>query len=78
MYLLRQAITESKWFFKYGLRYELKRQQERFLFWLARKVPARLHYYIFITDGVDTIKDDEIVPEVNYVDLLKRHPGFRN
>jgi hypothetical protein len=40
--------------------------------WCAGRLPRWLVYRAFIRAGVETIHDDEVVPEVRYVDLLQR------
>lgn len=38
----------------------------------SRLLPQRVRYWAFISSGVQTIRPDEAVPSVRYVDLLSR------
>lgn len=46
--------------------------EEALWLWLAHRLPRRLAYWSFIDTGVRLIRDDEVVPEVRYTDLLER------
>lgn len=43
-------------------------------FWriLAHRLPKRLAYWSYIDSGVRVMRSDEVVPEVTYMDILKR------
>lgn len=40
----------------------------------AALLPKRLRYAVLISCGVRAIRDDEVVPDVKYMDILKRTP----
>lgn len=39
---------------------------------IARSLPESIRYWVFIQYAVDRIRPDEVVPDVRYMDLLKR------
>lgn len=41
---------------------------------IADRLPVSVLYWAFIRTGVKAIKGNEIVPDVRYVDILKRIP----
>lgn len=47
--------------------------------WGAQKVaahlPKRVRYWVFVQQGSAAMLDDEVVPEVRYMDLLVRIPA---
>jgi hypothetical protein len=45
-------------------------------FWrpLARRVPARLRYWVLIDIGARAILSDEVVPNVRFTEVLNRVP----
>jgi hypothetical protein len=55
-----------------SLRERLNRTGEWVLRGVAHRLPRRLAYWSFIDTGVRYIKNDEVVPEVHYTDLLQR------
>lgn len=57
------------------LREKLRRSRERLEFRAARLVPQRIAYWVFVQLGVDAIRPDEVVPEVEYMTVLSRIPG---
>lgn len=57
------------------LRERLSRTREAFWRGLAHRLPRPLAYWSFIDTGVRHIENDEIVPDVTYVTLLKRMGG---
>lgn len=65
----------SSW--RWEFRYQLDKFEERIWLWIARRLPKRLAYWSFINSGVSVIKDNEVVPEVEYVTVLQRLP-YRN
>jgi len=42
---------------------------------IARRVPARVRYWVFIQVGSAAIRADEIVPDARFMDLLARTDG---
>lgn len=54
------------------IRWWWARRREAMAIWCAGRLPRWLVYRAFIRAGVETIHDDEVVPEVRYVDLLQR------
>lgn len=40
--------------------------------WIARRLPKRVVYWAFILKGARHIKGDEVVPEVPFVEVLRR------
>lgn len=48
--------------------------KDRFYTWLAWRLPRCLVYWVLIRAGVTTIGDNEIVPEVTFVDVIQRWP----
>lgn len=59
-----------------SFRERLNRTSEAALMWLAHRLPRRLAYWSFIDSGVRLMRDDEVVPEVHYTDLLSRAGGW--
>ena len=57
------------------LRERLNRTGEWALREIARRVPRRLAYWVFIDQGVRHIRSDEVVPEVTYMEILQRLPA---
>lgn len=55
-----------------ALRERLNRTVEAFWMSLAHRLPRPLAYWSFIDSGVRYMRDDEIVPEVHYAELLQR------
>lgn len=39
---------------------------------VAKRLPKSVIYWSFINVGIDHIKDNEIVPEVKYTEILQR------
>ena len=46
--------------------------REDLLMLAARMVPHRVRYWCMVLEGVDAIRDNEIVPDVTFVDVLSR------
>lgn len=40
--------------------------------WVARHLPQRIRYWVFIQLGVEHIQPNEIVPEMEYTKILAR------
>jgi hypothetical protein len=57
---------------KVDARYELEKARDKTLLWLAGKVPTRLAYWVYVDYGMSRIRDEEVVPEVRYAELLGR------
>jgi len=55
-----------------SLRERLNRTGELVLIKIAHHLPRRLAYRSYIDTGVRHIRDDEVVPEVTYMDILQR------
>jgi hypothetical protein len=55
-----------------SLRERLNRTGEWAMRGIAHRLPRRLAYWSFIDTGSRYMRTDEIVPEVPYMDLLKR------
>lgn len=56
----------------YLVREWLRRRREDAENGLARLVPKRIAYWVFIQQGIKHIRPDEVVSEVAYMDVLKR------
>lgn len=54
------------------LRERLSRTGEAIVRGIAHRLPRRLAYWSFIDTGVRHMRDDEVVPEVRFMDVLKR------
>lgn len=52
-------------------RYELDKRREKFWLGLARLVPRKLAFWVYIVQGARYMGND-VVPEVTYVELLER------
>lgn len=48
------------------------RSTDRFVTWVAGRLPRRLLRAAVVRAGVETIRDDEVVPEVPYTTVLQR------
>lgn len=55
-----------------SLRERLNRTSVAAIAGLAHRLPRRLAYWSFIDSGVRYMRDDEVVPEVRYMDLVQR------
>ena len=53
-------------------RYELDKRRTFTWLWVARHVPSRLAYWVYIVQGSRAMNDTDIVPEVRYAELLQR------
>lgn len=56
----------------YPLRERLSRTGELVWLKIAHRLPRRLAYWSFIDSGVRHIRNDEVVPEVHYMEILQR------
>ena len=54
------------------LRERLRRTREAFWHSLAHRLPRPLAYWSFIDTGVRHIRNDEVVPDVRYTEILQR------
>lgn len=54
------------------MKHKLNQRLNTVAFWIARHLPKRIRYWVYVDIGVNHIHDDEIVPEVLYTDILAR------
>jgi len=58
--------------FRIDWQYEWEKRRDKALLAVAGRLPHRLAYWVYVDYGMSRIRDDEVVPEVRYTELLGR------